>query len=271
MSADPPGSRAHELAVAIAARGSRPNHMPMLRLKVAPPRFLRGFSAPSRQDGSAAGESRRRGKVDMGSLTQFLDAETLLHGFGPWALAGIAIIVFIESGFLFPFLPGDSLLVTAAILRASLGLPLWQIVAVAMAAAIAGDQAGFWLGRRFGRRLFTDDARILKTSRLEEAERFFERRGPLALVLGRFVPIVRTYVPVAAGTADMHYSRFIRWNVLGSITWVGLMTGVGVFLGRIPGIAHSIDAIMLIVIGVSMLPIVVSAVTKMRRPAKAGA
>ena len=194
----------------------------------------------------------------MGSLTQFLDADTLLLALGPWALLGMAIIVFIESGVLFPFLPGDSLLVTAAILHASLGLPLWQIVAVAVGAAIAGDQVGFWLGRRFGRRLFSEDARILTSSRLEEAERFFEGRGPFALVLGRFVPIVRTYVPVAAGTAKMHYSRFIRWNVLGSITWVGLMTGVGVFLGRIPGIARSIDAIMLIVIGISMLPILVN-------------
>ena len=206
----------------------------------------------------------------MGSLTQILDAATLLQGFGPWVLAGMAIIVFIESGLLFPFLPGDSLLVTAAILRVSLGVPLWQIIGVAALAAIAGDQAGFWIGRRFGRRFFKEDARILRTSHLEEAERFFAKHGPLALVLGRFVPIVRTYIPVAAGTARMDYSRFVGWNVSGAITWVVAMSSVGVFLGQIPGIAHSIDAIMLVIVGISVLPIVVSAVRKMI-PVKQGA
>lgn len=174
----------------------------------------------------------------------------------------MGIIVFIESGVLFPFLPGDSLLVTAAIVHASLGLELWQVVAVCIVAAIAGDQAGYWLGARFGRRLFKDDARVLRTDRLEDAEAFFERHGHVALVLGRYVPIVRTYVPFAAGTARMRYSTFIRWNVLGSLVWVGSMTSVGVLLSGIPGIAHSIEGVMLVVIAVSMLPMVVPAIKR---------
>ena len=133
------------------------------------------------------------------------------------SLPGIAVLIFIESGVLFPFLPGDSLLVTAAITSAALGIAPWQVAVVASIAAVAGDQVGYWIGRRFGRRLFRDGARVLTTARLDEAEAFFTRWGGLSLVLGRFVPVVRTYVPLAAGTADMHYRRFILWNIVGAI------------------------------------------------------
>ena len=137
-----------------------------------------------------------------------------------------------------------------------------------MVAAIAGDQAGYWLGSRFGRRLFKDDARILRTDRLEAAEAFFTRHGPLALVLGRFVPVVRTYVPFAAGTARMPYRRFVTWNVLGAIVWVGLMTAIGVLLSGIPGIADSIEGVVLVIVAISMLPVVVPATRRWweRRP-----
>ena len=195
------------------------------------------------------------------------DAGALLAALGPWVLVGMAVIVFVESGVLFPFLPGDSLLVTAAVLHGSLGLGLWQIVSVCVVAAIAGDQAGYWLGSRCGRRLFKDDARIVRTDRLEAAEAFFARHGPLALVLGRFVPVVRTYVPFAAGTVRMPYRRFLIWNVLGAVTWVGLMMTVGVLLSGIPGIADSIEGVMLVVVAVSMLPVAVSAARRTWAPA----
>ena len=143
--------------------------------------------------------------MSLETLKNLLDAEVLLHQFGPWALIGIALIVFIESGVLFPFLPGDSLLVTA--------------------------------------------------------EAFFNRRGPLALVIGRFVPIVRTYVPVAAGTAQMPYRNFVFWNVGGALAWVGSMVLIGALLGHIPGITHSIDGIILLILGISMLPVAISATT----------
>ena len=196
------------------------------------------------------------------------DAGALLAALGPWVLVGMAVIVFIESGVLFPFLPGDSLLVTAAVLHGSLGLGPWQIVSVCVVAAIAGDQAGYWLGSRFGRRLFKDDARILRTDRLEAAEAFFTRHGPLALVLGRFVPVVRTYAPFAAGTARMPYRRFVTWNIIGAIAWVGSMTAIGVLLSGIPGIADSIEGVVLVIIAISMLPVVVPATRRWweRRP-----
>lgn len=176
-------------------------------------------------------------------LSDLMDATTLLQNFGGWALGGIALIIFIESGVLFPFLPGDSMLVTAAILRDQLGLNVPILVGVAIVAAFLGDQVGFWLGHRFGRKLFKPDAKILITEHLEQAEAFFLKYGPLALVLGRFIPIVRTYIPVAAGTAEMPYKKFVGWNVTGAVLWIVSMVGIGVLLGDIPGIADRIDMI----------------------------
>lgn len=195
----------------------------------------------------------------MSNLTSYLDAATLLEAFGPWVIAGIALVVFIESGVLFPFLPGDSLLVTAAVLREQLNVSIWALLAVGFVAAFLGDQVGFWLGQKFGRKLFKADARVLKLQYLHAAEDFFAKHGPAALVLGRFVPIVRTYVPVAAGTAQMPYRHFIGWNVTGAALWVLSMNLVGVFLGNIPGIADSIEKIMLLIIFISVAPIIIKA------------
>lgn len=193
-----------------------------------------------------------------------LDASSWLHAFGPWVLVGIAVVVFIESGLLFPFLPGDSLLITAAILAPTLGIQVWQIVVVAIVAAFLGDQAGFWLGKRFGRRLFKPDARVLKTERLEAAEAFFARYGGPSLVLGRFVPFVRTYVPLSAGIANMRYRRFLLWNALGGVSWVLVMVLVGVLLGGIPFVANNIDVLMIVVVALSVAPIVIGALRRRR-------
>jgi membrane protein DedA with SNARE-associated domain len=191
-----------------------------------------------------------------------LDAASILHAFGPWVLAGIALLVFIESGVLFPFLPGDSLILTATIIAPALGVHPWQVALVGALAAVAGDQTGYWLGRRFGRRMFREDARVLRTDRLREAEAFFVRYGGLSLVLGRFVPVVRTYVPLAAGSADMHYRRFALWNVVGGVSWAVGLTVIGVLLGGIPFVAKNIDVLMIVVVLVSVLPIVIAALRK---------
>jgi len=198
------------------------------------------------------------------------DAERLLESFGPWVLIGMFLVIFIESGVLFPFLPGDSLIVTAAILAGPLGITWWQILLVGIPAAFLGDQVGYVLGRRFGRRLFTDDARILKTAHLAEAEAFFRRYGGVSLVLGRFVPIVRTYVPLAAGTAAMPYRRFLFWNLGGGVLWVGSMTLAGALLGGIPLVRDNIDVLAIVIVLVSVLPIVIGAVLKARKAKRAG-
>jgi membrane-associated protein len=191
-----------------------------------------------------------------------LDLNTLLLGAGPWAIGVIALLVFIESGVLFPFLPGDSLLVTAGILHGKLGLTIPLIAGVGFLAAAAGDQVGYWLGHRFGRRMFKDDARVLKTSRLQETERFFERYGGASLVLGRFVPVVRTYVPLAAGSARYRYRRFLVWNLTGAFLWAVGVTVAGMALGKVPFIRDNLEVLLLVVVAVSVLPVVIGALRK---------
>ncbi|WP_375407581.1 DedA family protein [uncultured Amnibacterium sp.] len=191
-----------------------------------------------------------------------MDVQSLLEGVGPWALVVIAVFVFIESGLLFPFLPGDSLLVTAGLVHQSLGLSVPVIALVAFVAAVAGDQVGYLLGDRFGSRLFKDDARILKTSRLRETEAFFEQYGGRALVLGRFVPVVRTTVPLAAGSARYPYCRFLPWNLLGAFLWAVGVTVVGSLLGGVPFIADNIDVLLTVIVLVSVLPVITGQVRK---------
>lgn len=191
-----------------------------------------------------------------------MDVQSLLEGVGPWALVVIAVFVFIESGLLFPFLPGDSLLVTAGLAHQSLGLSVPVIALVAFVAAAAGDQVGYLLGDRFGSRLFKEDARILKTSRLRETEAFFEQYGGRALVLGRFVPVVRTYVPLAAGSARYPYRRFLPWNLLGAFLWAVGVTVVGSLLSGVPFITDNIDVLLTVIVLVSVLPVIIGQVRK---------
>jgi membrane-associated protein len=175
--------------------------------------------------------------------------------------------VFIESGLLFPFLPGDSLLFTAGLLAASgvIHVPVWLVIVVAFVAAVAGDSIGYLLGHRVGRRLFKPDARVLKTRYLDEAEAFFAKYGGPSLILGRFVPVVRTYVPLAAGTAEYRYRKFLIWNLTGAALWTIVVTTLGVVLGKIPFVATHIDLLAIIIVIVSVLPIVISGLVRWRR------
>ncbi|WP_375386791.1 VTT domain-containing protein [uncultured Amnibacterium sp.] len=192
-----------------------------------------------------------------------MDVQSILEG--PWALVAIAVVVFIESGVLFPFLPGDSLLITAGLAHQQLGLSVPVIAGVAFVAAAAGDQVGYLLGDTFGARLFTDDARVLKTSRLRATEAFFEEYGGRALVLGRFVPVIRTYVPLAAGSARYPYRRFLPWNLLGGFLWAVGVTVMGSLLGGVPFITDNIEILLAVIVLVSVLPIVIEQVRKRRK------
>lgn len=183
-----------------------------------------------------------------------LDPASLLAGLGPGALGVIALMVFIESGVLFPFLPGDSLLFTAGLLHQQLQLTLPVLIGVVTAAAIAGDQVGYMLGRTFGRRWFKDDARILKTAHLTTTEDFFRRHGGAAVVLARFVPMVRTFAPLSAGIARYEYKYFTLWNVTGAVAWSASVTLLGTWLGHFDIIAKNIDAIAVALVLVSVVP-----------------
>lgn len=198
-----------------------------------------------------------------------MDVQSLLVGVGPWALGLIAVMVFIESGLLFPFLPGDSLLVTAGLAHQQLGLEVWLIALVAFLAAVAGDQVGYLIGDKVGTRMFKDDARVLTTARLRETEAFFQRYGGRALFLARFVPVLRTYVPLAAGSARYPYRRFLPWNLAGGLTWAVGVTAIGSLLGGLPFIAHNIDVLLTAMVVLSVSPIVIDQLRKRRRARRA--
>lgn len=193
-----------------------------------------------------------------------LDPTGLLQGSGPWVLPVVMGIIFIETGLLFPFLPGDSLIFTAALLAGSLGLPLPLLVAGVAIAAVAGDTVGYAIGRRFGRRLFTPSARVFKARYLERADAFFAKYGAHSLVLARIVPIVRTFVPPVVGMSSMPYRRFLLWNAVGGVTWALLLSAAGFFLGRIPAVADNVDIIAVGIVIISLIPIAVT-VLKERR------
>ena len=199
-----------------------------------------------------------------------LDPASLLAGLGPAALGVIAAMVFVESGVLFPFLPGDSLLVTAGLLHQQLQLTLPVLIGVVTAAAIAGDQVGYMLGRTFGRRWFKDDARVLKTAHLATTEDFFRRHGGAAVVLARFVPMVRTFAPLTAGIGRYGYRSFTLWNIVGALAWATSVVLLGTWLGHYEIIARNIDVIAVVMVLVSVVPGVIQFLRR-RRSNRTGA
>ena len=184
-----------------------------------------------------------------------LDLEQFLLDTGPWVLVVSAIIVFIESGVLFPVLPGDSLIFALGMLHEQMGLSLWVAFPVLVLVAIAGAEVGYQIGARYGRKIFKDDAKILSTKNLHAAEEFFAKRGGFALVVGRFVPIVRTFVSLAAGISSYPRRRFNLWNILGAVLWIGSIGMAGVLLGGVEFIHNNIEMLAVIIVLVSVLPV----------------
>ncbi|MCH4249767.1 MAG: DedA family protein [Microbacteriaceae bacterium] len=192
------------------------------------------------------------------------DPSALLTSLGPWMILGVAIIVFIETGLLFPALPGDSLLIAASVAAPAIGVSRTLIIVVAIAAAIAGDQVSYALGSRYGRRLFKESRRILTPERLKSAERFFAKYGGLSLVLARFFPVLRTYTPCAAGVARYQYVRFSLWNAAGAIAWVIGITLLGALLSTMPWIVAHLELVIVAVLLVPAIPVAVTALVRRR-------
>ena len=156
-----------------------------------------------------------------------------------------------------PFLPGDSLLFAAGALTVSLGvfkiLPLWVLMVIA---AIAGDTVNYWIGHFLGWEAFESDNKFLKKKYLHEAHAFYEKHGSMAIILARFVPIVRTFAPFVAGIGEMEYKKFLAFNVLGGLLWVSLMLFSGYFFGNIPVIKNNFHYVVLGIMLFSVVPIV---------------
>ncbi len=170
---------------------------------------------------------------------------------------GVATMVFAESGLLVGFfLPGDSLLFTAGFLASQGYLSVWILAPLAFVAAIAGDAVGYAFGRRAGRALFRrPESMLFKPEHLERAEQFFEHHGGKAIVLARFLPIVRTFTPIVAGAGNMRYSRFAVFNVVGALFWAVGVTVAGFFLGNlIPNVDRYLLPVILVIIFASIAP-----------------
>jgi membrane-associated protein len=176
---------------------------------------------------------------------------------------GLTAIIFAETGLLVGFfLPGDSLLVTAGLLSAQpkFGLNLWLLGLLLTVAAIVGNSLGYAIGKYSGPRLFTrDDSLLFRKKHLIRATEFYAKHGGKTLVIARFMPIVRTFVPVVAGMAGMNYKAYTAYNVLGALLWIWSMLFVGYFLGRfIPGVDQHIEKVIILVIFLSLLPGLIS-------------
>ena len=183
----------------------------------------------------------------------------------------ICLIVFVETGFFVGFfLPGDSLLITAGIFAAAGVIPLKWLLAPVMACAIIGDQIGYWIGRTLGPALYKkEDSLIFRRSHLLRAHEFYEKYGGRAVILARFVPIVRTFCPPVTGAAQMAYSRYLLFDIFGGVFWVGAMILGGFFLGRsVPNIGQRIHYVIVVVVLVSVLPAVIGVLRSRRTPAK---
>ena len=189
----------------------------------------------------------------------------LMLTLGPLALLLAMAVIFAETGLLFGFfLPGDSLLFTVGVMAAAgaIHLPLWLIAAGLFAAALVGDQVGYVIGRRVGPRVFArTESRFFAASHAASAESFFANHGPKAVVLARFVPIVRTFTPVVAGVARMPRRSFTAYNAIGALAWTVGFLAVGYFLGGVPIIAAHIELFAIAMVALSLIPAAVAFVS----------
>ena len=197
-----------------------------------------------------------------------MDPKSLIEAFGT---IGLFAIVFAESGILAGFfLPGDSLLFTAGLLASQGVLNFPIIVTGCFVAAVAGDQVGYLIGRRYGPALFRrPDSRLFHQKNVDRARAYFEEHGSKTVVLARFIPVVRTFTPVVAGVGQMDYRRFVTFNVLGGFLWAVGVTTLGFLLGEsVPDIERYLLPIIMLIVVVSFIP-VAREVLKMRRQGKA--
>jgi membrane-associated protein len=188
----------------------------------------------------------------------------LVASYGTWVYALLFAIVFAETGLVVtPFLPGDSLLFAAGAIAATGALDVWLLGVLIAIAAVVGNTVNYSVGRSAGKRII-ERARIdprwgrwIKPAYMERAHEFFERHGGKAVVLGRFMPIIRTFVPFVAGVAEMSYSTYTFYNVVGSVAWVGTCIGAGYAFGNVPIVKEHFSAVAMGIVVVSLLPMLV--------------
>jgi membrane-associated protein len=180
--------------------------------------------------------------------------------YGPWMYAVMAIIVFAETGLVvLPFLPGDSLLFLAGTVVAAAGLNVHVLVVTLALAAILGDSVNYSIGRYAGPRAFQrPNSRWIRQEHLRRTQEFYDRYGGVTIIIGRFIPIIRTFAPFLAGVAGMKYARFLVYNVIGGVLWISSLVYAGFLFGNIPWVKENLSMIVLAIVTVSLLPVVIT-------------
>lgn len=177
--------------------------------------------------------------------------------YGYWVYALLFAIVFCETGLVFmPFLPGDNLLFAAGAIAAIGQIDPWLVAVVLGSAAILGDSTNYWVGRTYGLKIF-DRITFIDRKHLTNAEQFFNKHGGKSVMLGRFIPFIRTFTPFVAGMGRMDYRRFLFFSITGTIIWVGSLVTAGYYLGQLPFVKENLTVIVLLVIFISILPLVI--------------
>ncbi|WP_337992248.1 VTT domain-containing protein [Lysinibacillus sp. JNUCC 51] len=190
--------------------------------------------------------------------------EEIIHKFGNLSYFVLFAIVFVETGVvIFPFLPGDSLLFASGALAAAIGaFNMWILIPVFLAAAILGDTMNYHIGHKVGTSIPPKSflGRVVKKERMEAAEKFFNKHGGKTIVIARFMPFIRTFIPFVAGASKMKYGYFIMYNVLGAVLWVFSCTLLGYFFGNIPIIKDNFSTVLILIILISVVPAVIGAI-----------
>ncbi|GAA0506608.1 cytochrome o ubiquinol oxidase [Saccharopolyspora subtropica] len=205
-------------------------------------------------------------------LPDWLDPEHIISSLGPFALIGVCLIIFAECGLLIGFfLPGDSLLFVTGLFVATgaIDTPIWLVCALLAVCAFVGNVTGYWIGRKVGPSLFNKpDSKLFKREHVDKTHEFFERYGARAIILARFVPIVRTFITAVAGVAQMDQKKFFTYSAIGGVAWTVSMTVLGFFLGNIPWIKNNLEAMAIVIVLVSVIPIVIEYVKGRRAKAR---
>ena len=188
-------------------------------------------------------------------ITNLSNLSGLMQAYGPWVYGVLFLIIFCETGLvIFPFLPGDSILFIAGTFSAGGSLDVYLLIALLAVAAVAGDSVNYGIGRYIGPRAFKGNIRYLKKEYLDRAHSFFEKYGGKAIVIGRFAPVIRTFVPFVAGIGSMRYRGFFTFNVVGGVAWILLFILGGYALGNIPFVKANFTIVVYMIIVVSLLP-----------------
>jgi membrane-associated protein len=201
-------------------------------------------------------------------LDKYIDL--LIRDYGMWTYLIFFIIVFCETGLVVtPFLPGDSLLFVAGTFAALGSLNLTWLLVLLTIAAILGDTINYWIGNYIGPKVFQmQNSRVFRKEYLDRTHQFYEKYGPITIVIGRFIPIIRTFAPFLAGVGSMTYGKFLTYNVVGGILWIASFTLGGYFFGNLPFVRKNFTAVIIAIIIISVMPTVIEYM-RQRRQAKA--